>query len=94
MRHICACKHSRCILIALMSFFVMGFQFMPGGLDLRDKLALKHYAQALPVKGAVSETGSTEKKSWFAIPKVDFGLDALYGLDKPTHEADSDDLQF
>ncbi len=83
----------------------MGFQFIPGGLisehSLAQNLAQRQYAEASLPESKVTknlDTQSDKKAAWmgirFTLPKVDFGLDALYGLDQTTDDSDSEDFQF
>ena len=96
MRLFCSGKGSRCIVIALMSFFIMGFQFMPNGGSLSngDRAALSEYASALSkdgvrvqkAVGTGQDSGTSVRVPWtnikFTLPHVDFGFDSLYGLDQ------------
>lgn len=106
MRILCNCKYSQCGVIALMSFFIMGFQFTPSGLLHKDQKALSDYAAGVSVKEQTMASvakGVSERTTidlpWlsikFSLPKVDFGLDGLYGLDKEAHDDTfMDDLRF
>ena len=103
MRFNCSCKRVRCSFIALMSLFVMGFQFMPdmGVLALKDKQALGAYAETISKPAELAQKSGKKKEGlipWlstkFSLPEADFGLDALYGLDKQSDDTYSGRINF
>lgn len=88
-----------------MSFFIMGFQFMPNSMSIKDQpnqpnqLVTEHVQEnEKSAKHQIADDRLTIQLPWsnikFSLPFIDFGLDTLYGLNKVDDKSSSDIIKF